>query len=73
MAAPGLAAPGEGLAAALKLVHQSLEIALLALVVGHVAAALEHHFVDRDRLLARLLPAGRYFFGSSGSGGRARR
>lgn len=70
---PGLAAPDERLAVVLKLVHQLLNFALLALVVAHVGAALKHHFVDRDRLLARMLPEWRYFFGSSGSGGSARR
>lgn len=70
---PGLGAPDERLAAALKLVHQTLNFALLALIVAHVGAALKHHFVDRDRLLARMLPEGRYLLGSSGNGGRARR
>ena len=30
--------------------------ALLALVVLHVAAALKHHFIDRDGLLDRMRP-----------------
>lgn len=29
---------------------------MAALVVVHIAAALKHHFVDRDRTLARMLP-----------------
>ncbi|MET0271122.1 MAG: cytochrome b [Sphingomonas sp.] len=29
---------------------------MAALVVLHIAAALKHHFVDRDRTLARMLP-----------------
>jgi cytochrome b561 len=70
---PGLVAPDEALAAALRLAHRSLGFALLALVVAHVAAALKHQFVDRDGLLLRMLPGGRYFFGSSGSGGSERR
>lgn len=61
----------EALAAALKLAHQALNFALLALVVAHVAAAVKHHFVDGDGLLARMLPRG--YFGSSGSGGSERR
>lgn len=73
LAPPGLGAPDERLAAALKLVHQTFNFALLALIVAHVGAALKHHFVDRDRLLARMLPERCHFLGSSGSGGRARR
>ena len=33
-----------------------LNYTLLALVVMHVLAALKHHFVDRDGLLARMIP-----------------
>jgi cytochrome b561 len=29
---------------------------LLALVTVHVLAALKHHFIDRDGLLARMIP-----------------
>jgi cytochrome b561 len=68
---PDLVGENEALAAALKLAHQSLNFALLALVVAHVAAAVKHHFVDRDGLLARMLPGG--YFGASGRGGSARR
>lgn len=69
---PDLVAEDDALAGRLKLAHQALAFVLLALVVVHVAAALKHHFVDRDGLLARMLPRGRYF-GSSGSGGSERR
>jgi cytochrome b561 len=44
------------LKAALKPVHYWLNMALAALVVLHVAAALKHHFVDRDDVLKRMLP-----------------
>jgi len=37
-------------------VHQSLNYLLAAVVTVHVAAALKHHFVDRDDILARMLP-----------------
>ena len=56
---PDVVAKDKALAAALKLAHQTLNFTLLALVVLHVAAALKHHFVDRDRVLARMLPARR--------------
>ena len=37
-------------------VHTSLAWVMVALVVLHVAAALKHHFIDRDDILARMLP-----------------
>ncbi|MDR9498179.1 MAG: cytochrome b [Hydrogenovibrio sp.] len=37
------------------LAHQWLAYALIALVVVHAAAALKHHFIDRDRTLLRML------------------
>lgn len=69
---PDLVGKDKALAEALKLAHKSLNFTLLALVVVHVAAAIKHHFVDRDGLLARMLPGGPYL-GSSGSGGSERR
>jgi cytochrome b561 len=72
---PDLVGKDRGLADALKLAHKSLNFALLGLVVVHVAAALKHHFVDRDGLIARMQPWAerRGYFGSSGSAGRERR
>jgi cytochrome b561 len=40
----------------IKPLHGWLAYTLLALVVVHVAAALKHHFIDRDGLLARMRP-----------------
>ncbi len=40
----------------LKEVHESLNYALLALVLLHVAGALKHHWYDRDTTLARMTP-----------------
>jgi len=34
----------------------ALNMGLLVLVIVHVAAALKHHFVDRDATLRRMLP-----------------
>jgi cytochrome b561 len=45
------------LAKQIKPVHAWLAYTLLALVVLHVAAALKHHFVDRDGLIHRMRPA----------------
>ncbi|MEO1329489.1 MAG: YceI family protein [Pseudomonadota bacterium] len=36
--------------------HHKLAVVALALVVLHVAAALKHHLVDRDAVLARMVP-----------------
>jgi len=53
---PDLVGKDKQLAAALKVVHVSLVFTLAALVVVHVAAAIKHHVVDRDGVLARMLP-----------------
>jgi cytochrome b561 len=48
--------PGsEGLDRVLRGLHAGAAFALAALLVVHAAAALRHQFVDRDRLLARML------------------
>lgn len=46
----------KALAEAIKPWHGYAAYALAALVVLHAAAALKHQFVDRDRLLTRMLP-----------------
>jgi cytochrome b561 len=53
---PDLVGKDKVLAEWLKLAHKSLNFALLALVVVHVAAAIKHQFVDRDDLVARMRP-----------------
>ena len=53
---PDLLDKDKVLADALSALHEVLNITLLVLVVSHVAAALKHHFVDRDGTLARMLP-----------------
>lgn len=53
---PDLVGKDKALGELLKAVHETLNFTLLALVVIHVAAALKHHFVDRDATLARMLP-----------------
>ncbi len=40
-------------------VHQGLNFSLLVLVGLHLAAVLKHRFIDRDDILARMLPSGR--------------
>jgi cytochrome b561 len=46
----------KALAEVLKPWHGNLAKALAALVLLHVAAALKHHFLDRDGLLSRMTP-----------------
>lgn len=53
---PDLVPKDKALGQALKQVHQVLNYTLLIMVVAHVAAALKHHFIDRDTVLARILP-----------------
>jgi cytochrome b561 len=53
---PNLVPKDREMAKTLLLVHQSLNYLLAAAVTVHVAAAFKHHFVDRDDILARMLP-----------------
>lgn len=53
---PNPIAPDRALAALFEEVHGTLAYGLLALVALHVAAALKHHFRDRDATLRRMLP-----------------
>ena len=46
----------KALAEAIKPWHEVSAFALIGLVVLHVAAALKHHFIDRDGLLLRMRP-----------------
>ncbi len=40
----------------LKEVHEVLVYTMLVFVLAHVAAAIKHHWIDRDGLLRRMLP-----------------
>jgi cytochrome b561 len=53
---PDFVPVGKALASAAKSLHELLGTALGILVIGHVAAALKHHWLDRDGLLARMSP-----------------
>jgi cytochrome b561/polyisoprenoid-binding protein YceI len=57
---PGLsglpAADKKSLAGLFKAVHQVTAYALLALVALHIAAALRHAFILKDRIMSRMLP-----------------
>ena len=54
---PDLLARNQENLALLKLVHFYIGWTLMAVIVVHVLAALKHHFVDRDSVLRRMLPA----------------
>lgn len=40
----------------LALVHKSLNLLFIAVLAGHIGAALKHHFIDKDDILKRMLP-----------------
>ena len=53
---PDLIGKNEPLGEVLAEVHETLNIGLLGLVVLHLAAALKHQFIEKDRLLSRMNP-----------------
>ncbi|MDR3496522.1 MAG: cytochrome b [Ancalomicrobiaceae bacterium] len=53
---PNLIAPDFALSEQMKALHHVLAWGMLALVALHVAAALKHHFLDRDDILRAMLP-----------------
>ena len=53
---PDALAKNPDLGATLDGVHYALNSLLLIVVSAHVAAALKHHFIDRDSVLARMTP-----------------
>ena len=53
---PDLLSKDKALADALKLAHKSINYTMAAVVILHAAAALKHHFIDKDDVLGRMLP-----------------
>lgn len=53
---PDLIAKNQAVGGFLQDTHMVLNYSLLVVVVGHVAAALQHHFIKKDTVLARMLP-----------------
>lgn len=53
---PDLISANETVAGGLRTLHAVLNYTLLAAVGAHVGAALKHHFIERDDVLARMLP-----------------
>lgn len=55
-ALPDLVARNRELGDLLQTVHWYLNVSLAVVVIVHVAAAVKHHFVNRDEILTRMLP-----------------
>ena len=53
---PDLVAKNKELGDSLKEVHEALNFLLLGLVLAHIGAALKHQFIERDEILARMIP-----------------
>ena len=53
---PDLLAKDKELGDLLQTVHLALNFLLIAVLVGHVGAALKHHFLNKDDVLTRMLP-----------------
>ncbi|MDH4233951.1 MAG: cytochrome b [Gallionella sp.] len=53
---PDLVSKDKELGDSLQQVHESLNFLMLALVLAHIGGALKHQFIERDDILARMLP-----------------
>lgn len=53
---PDLISKDKALGDVLGQVHETLNMTLLVLLLAHVGAALKHHYIERDGILARMLP-----------------
>jgi len=65
---PALAAKNDELSHLAGEIHEWLFYLLLLVLVGHVGAALKHHFFDQDNVLRRMLPFARVRQGKDTSG-----
>lgn len=52
---PDLISPDESIRLVLQQLHEWLGYGLIALIILHVSAALQHHFYNRDDILRRML------------------
>ena len=52
---PDLVGKDKALGNQLQTLHMALNWLLMAVLLGHVGAALKHHFVNRDDVLTRML------------------
>ena len=53
---PDLVSPNENLRMILQVSHEWLGYAMIAFICLHVAAALKHHFINKDDILRRMFP-----------------
>lgn len=53
---PDLVAPSETTRQLMTAIHKWLAYGLIAAILGHLGAALKHHFIDKDDILRRMLP-----------------
>lgn len=53
---PDLVGKDKALGELLTEVHETLNFLLLGAVFAHIGAALKHHFIERDGILARMIP-----------------
>lgn len=53
---PDLIAPNPDLQKTLEWIHQWIGYALILFICLHIAAALKHHFINKDNVLRRMLP-----------------
>jgi cytochrome b561 len=53
---PDLLEKNKELGDLLVVVHKGLNLLFVAVLAGHIGAALKHHFIDRDDILTRMLP-----------------
>ncbi len=53
---PDLVAKNKELGDLLAEVHEGLNFIMLGVVLAHVGAALKHYFIDRDKILERMIP-----------------
>ncbi|MBK7464341.1 MAG: cytochrome b [Betaproteobacteria bacterium] len=54
---PDLLEKNKELGNLLQTVHMGLNLLFVAVIAGHIGAALKHHFIDQDDILKRMLPA----------------
>ena len=59
LAIPDLLPKDKALADFFSLAHRSINYSMAAVIALHILAALKHHFIDRDGVLRRMLPAAR--------------
>lgn len=53
---PDLLPKDKALGETLRIAHMSLNYLMAAVVVGHATVAIKHHLIDKDDVLARMLP-----------------